>query len=334
MSAHDDLTVAAQAADNEYLQVLDDLDAEQAQHAADNQANLARISVLTSQVNDLQAALDECQGGTPPEPPPTGTRLLLGSAISVSPGHEGVLWDVGRTYRDSKATESIQVYKTKIILYTDPTRTRTPAAVKTDLTRIVNLAKTNNIANFEIHYGFDNEADREHTTDAEIAQYKADFKAMAPAVRSVPGGSLWMNLTRWGTTSGGGYVCDKFVTADMLPYIDGLAINCYADNLEKDPIVYSTNWVWLDNMFKWVAGKGVKKVSGWETGHRADPAQPNGRPTWAKNMAVEYEKRAKAAGLTPVALAWWDQVTTSTRDTRFEHDHPKTRDAWKAASLL
>lgn len=255
-------------------------------------------------------------------------RLLIGASITAETGHQGVKWDAGRVYRDAKADEAIKTYGAKRILYSDPTRTRTPAAVKTDMLRIVSLANAQGITDFAIDYCYDNEADRQYTADADIATFKANFKAVATAVHTVPGAQMWMNLTRNGISNGNN---DKFVTADMLSSIDGLAINCYADNLEKNPIVYSTNWSWLTDMFTWVAAKGVKQVAGWETGHRADSAQPNGRPTWAQAMAVNYEKLAKAQGLAPVALSWWDGITTATRDTRLVTDQPKTRDAWKSA---
>lgn len=79
MSAIDDLKAAVTAVEDELMKAQDDLDAEQAQHAADNVAATARITALQAEVATLTAALAECEDPEPPPPPPpTLTHGLIG----------------------------------------------------------------------------------------------------------------------------------------------------------------------------------------------------------------------------------------------------------------
>lgn len=256
---------------------------------------------------------------------PTTGNPALGVSMSDYAGHGGVQWEAARVYRDKKADEAIRVYGSRIILYSDPTRPQTPSAVKADLTRIVNLAKASGIPNPEVHWTLDNEADREHTTSSAIAQFKIDFKALAPVVRSVPGCTMWMNLTRHNIGTGKN---EPFVTPDMIPSIDGLAINCYSPGMDKVPTDYTTDVrSWMDPMFQWIAAKGVTRCSAWETG--TDAENLTKQAEYAPKLAIAYRDGARAAGLTPVAIAWWDSVKPDgTRDSRMQGT---TRDAWRAA---
>lgn len=88
MSVIDDLRAAVTAVEDELMRVQDDLDAEQAQHAADNQAATARITALQLEVASLAADLEECENPTPepepePEPEPL-THALLGLAAPTN----------------------------------------------------------------------------------------------------------------------------------------------------------------------------------------------------------------------------------------------------------
>jgi hypothetical protein len=249
--------------------------------------------------------------------------------MSDQPGHEGVPWEAARVYRKNKANEAIDVYDSRIILFSTISSdvARTPAAYKAEMQRQRTRAIAAGIQNFEVHCTIDNEADREWTTTTDINNYKALWKDIAPAVREVPGCSMWMNLTRYGITQDR---CDVFVTSDMIPFIDGFAINCYDIGMEETPIQYSTNFAsWMDPMFNWVASKGGTQVSGWETGTRNDSR--NLRPAHSAALARGYRDRAVACGLTPRVLAWWDNVTTTTRDCRLALDGTATRDAWRNA---
>lgn len=300
-------------ADTETIRIL------QGQHTNDGQT----ISELRASMSDVEAQFDAYRASHPDLAPPT-PKVALGVSMSRYAGHTGVLWDAARCYNKGDADQAIDVYQARVVCHSPTDVADTPSAVKAECERLVAKAAAKGIQGFEVHYTASNEADR-HFTGAQIPAYLDTVRSLAPAVYSVAGCSLWMNLTRYGIKDGRN-------EAFILPpdVIEGYAINCYSPGMEKTPIEYTPWDPVVDPMVQWVATvAGGKAYSCWETGTRSDDRGL--RPAYMAAFPQSVIAACDKYGIECRAICYWDSVTTTTRDTRFETDGTATRDAWRGA---
>lgn len=252
--------------------------------------------------------------------------------MSQYTGHAGVLWDAGRCYNMGDANEAIDTYKCKRILYSPTDVAQTVSAVTAELNRLRTRAANAGITGFTIHYTPENESDREHLTQTAIDQYIATVKVLSPAVRAIPGCTFWMNITRWGLTSGGGRVSQKFFLGPE--WLDGYAVNCYDPRRGSTTNPFMPYSQFLDDMFDEIAVTGVSGYDCWETGSYISNLN-GGRPAYMAGLARYLRDRAAFVGMTCHTVCYWDSKKSGaadpTTDTRFELDGTATRTAWRAA---